>query len=321
MSADAGDPILDDAIGDYLEHLKHERRYSEHTVRSYRADLTALAEFAQQQGATSACGIDLDLLRDWLWRESQRGLSKATLARRSASVRGFSSWCSRMHGTVDAAARLKAPRPDRHLPRVLTRTQMDEMLGGLAARAAGDDPRALRDLAVVELLYAAGLRVSELVGLDLPELDLSRLTVRVTGKGSKERVVPFGVPAQRALLRYLEHGRPALSALQAQSTLQAQNALPAAAEHAVFFGDRGARLGTRSVYRLVSALLAAVPGGGPSGPHALRHSAATHLLDGGADLRAVQELLGHASLGTTQVYTHVSLDRLRDSFRAAHPRA
>ena len=174
------------------------------------------------------------------------------------------------------------------------------------ARAATEDPNAIRDLAVIELLYASGFRVSELVGLDLADVDHERLTVRVLGKGSKERVVPFGVPAHRALRAWLERGRPAL--LQHSTD-------------AVFLAARGGRLATRAVYELVAGLLSTVSGSGPSGPHTLRHTAATHLLDGGADLRAVQELLGHASLGTTQIYTHVSAERLRESYRNAHPRA
>jgi integrase/recombinase XerC len=302
---------LDDAVDDYTRYLSHERGFSDNTVRAYRTDLLGLIEFATEQGIEDVDRLGLELLRDWLWRESQRGLSKSTLARRSASARGFTAWWARQHaGETDAAARLRAPRPDRHLPRVLTREQMDAMLDSLWQRARGADPDALRDLAVIELLYASALRVSELVGLDIDDVDLGRLTVRVTGKGSKERVVPFGVPAKQAVVDYLTDARPALSARGG-----------GAAGRAVFIGDRGARLGARSVYALVSTLLAAIPGGGPAGPHALRHTAATHLLDGGADLRAVQELLGHASLGTTQIYTHVSLDRLRTSYRSAHPRA
>jgi integrase/recombinase XerC len=175
-------------------------------------------------------------------------------------------------------------------------------------RGAGGDPRAARDLAIIEILYASALRVSELVGLDLADIDLDRLTLRVTGKGAKERVVPFGVPARSAVVDYLRVARPTLAVVSADSA-------------ALFLGARGQRLGVRAVYRLVAGLLADLPGSGPSGPHALRHTAATHLLDGGADLRAVQELLGHVSLGTTQIYTHVSAERLQQSYRLAHPRA
>ncbi len=299
---------LDDAVTAFARHLEGERGYSANTVRAYRSDLTDLLDFAHSRGAAVPGDIDLDLLREWLWRGSQAGLAKATLARRSAAAKGLAAWLSR-EGLADAdqGARLRAPRPGPTLPRVLTEGQMSGLLAGLADRAAQGDPIALRDLAIVEVLYAAALRVSELTGLDLTHLDEERLTLRVTGKGAKERVVPFGVPAQRALGDYLRRGRPALASERSGSAL--------------FLGSRGARLGTRTVYALIARLLEDLPGSGPAGPHALRHTAATHLLDGGADLRAVQEMLGHASLGTTQIYTHVSTDRLRQSYRSAHPRA
>jgi integrase/recombinase XerC len=185
---------------------------------------------------------------------------------------------------------------------------MDEILVRVAERAETGGPGDLRDLAIIELLYASALRVSELTGLGIGDVDLGRLTVRVLGKGSKERVVPFGVPALNAVTGWLERGRPALAG-------------DSAAASPLFVGARGNRLSSRAVYELVSGLLATVPGSGPSGPHTLRHTAATHLLDGGADLRAVQEMLGHASLGTTQLYTHVSTERLKESYRTAHPRA
>jgi integrase/recombinase XerC len=298
---------LERAIGDFAVHLSAERGFSEHTIRSYRSDLGQLADFAKTRGVEAAEQVDLALLRDWLWQGSQAGLAKTTLARRSAAARSLTSWLTRSGAlATDAAARLKAPKADHHLPRVLTRPQIDGILAALAARAQPGDPGALRDLAIVELLYASALRVSELTGLDVGGVDLGRLTVRVLGKGSKERVVPFGVPAMRAISDYLERGRHALMVDETP---------------ALFLGERGKRLGTRAVYGLVSALLEGIPGSGASGPHTLRHTAATHLLDGGADLRAVQELLGHASLGTTQIYTHVSTERLTQSYRSAHPRA
>jgi integrase/recombinase XerC len=295
------------AIDDFSSHLALDRGYSPHTVRAYRTDLEQLREFAGTHGVTETGDVDLELLRDWLWEGSERGLAKSTLARRSASARALTAWLAR-EGTTpgDPAARLRAPKPDRHLPRVLTRSQVDAMLASVELRASEGDPVALRDLAIVELLYASALRVSEVAGLDLGDIDLDRLTVRVLGKGSKERVVPFGVPAKNAIADYLVRGRSELAA---------------GAGTAVFLGARGGRLGTRTAYSLVAGLLADLPGSGGSGPHTLRHTAATHLLDGGADLRAVQELLGHASLGTTQLYTHVSTERLRQSYAAAHPRA
>jgi integrase/recombinase XerC len=312
------------AIDDFTSHLAAERGYSPQTVRAYRSDLTALHGFAAQRGVASTAELDLELLRDWLWQASQDGLAKATLARRSASAKSFGAWLARTGSiSTDVSSRLRAPRPDRTLPRVINREQMAAMLAGLAENAAqpGENrPGALRDLAIIELLYASALRVSELTGLDLDDVDRDRLTVRVLGKGSKERVVPFGVPAQSAIVDYVRLGRPALAA--AQGTRNGSTALGGPdATHALFLGARGRRLNSRTVYQLVTGLLADVPGTGPSGPHALRHTAATHLLDGGADLRAVQEMLGHANLGTTQIYTHVSTERLKESYRLAHPRA
>ncbi|MHA6694211.1 tyrosine recombinase XerC [Homoserinimonas sp. A520] len=297
---------LDPAIDAFSRYLSAERGFSPNTVRSYRADLARLSEFADTQGVATSQGLSLDLLRDWLWQGTQDGLAKSTLARRSAAARAFSAWLAKQDGSTDAAVRLKSPRPDRSLPRVLTRQQLADMLASLEVKAGTGDPNAMRDLCVIELLYASALRVSELVGLDQGSVDLGRLTVRVLGKGSKERVVPFGVPAKDAIVAYLDDARGLLLREPTQ---------------AMFLGAQGRRLGSRTVYRLVSGLLDEIPGGGPSGPHALRHTAATHLLDGGADLRAVQEMLGHASLGTTQIYTHVSMERLKDSYRSAHPRA
>jgi integrase/recombinase XerC len=304
----------DEAIADFESHLAAERGYSSSTVRAYRSDLRSLAEFAEKAGAEDPSQLDLAVLRDWLWRAQQEGLAKASNARRAAAARGFTSWLQRTGAApVDAGRRLRAPKADRRLPRVVTREQASGLFDGLTARASDGDPVALRDLAVIELLYASGLRVSELTGVDVDDVDLDRLTVRVTGKGSKERVVPFGVPALNALVDYLRMARTALAARAADTSLTAT--------HALFLGSRGGRLNPRSVYRLVSSLLQELPGSGPSGPHTLRHTAATHLLDGGADLRAVQELLGHASLGTTQIYTHVSTERLKETYQRAHPRA
>jgi integrase/recombinase XerC len=226
-------------------------------------------------------------------------------------VRAFTGWLARTNnGSHDAGARLKTPKPGSSLPRVLTQAAMTDILDGLSAAASGNDPMAIRDLAIIELLYASGIRVSELAGLDINDLALADHTVRVTGKGSKERVVPFGVPAATAVRQYLRVARPQLAA---ESSADATPAL--------FIGRRGARINVRTVYQLVASLLADIPGAGPIGPHTLRHTAATHVLDGGADLRIVQELLGHSSLATTQVYTHVSKERLKESYQRAHPRA
>ncbi|GAA2172620.1 tyrosine recombinase XerC [Agrococcus versicolor] len=294
------------AIDGYLTHLERERAASPRTVRAYRSDLASLAEHCAAHGIDDVAALDLEVLRDWLFAASERGLARATLARRGASARGLGAWLER-EGVAIGAARLRTPKRESHLPRVLSRGAIDGIVARLEEDAATDDPLARRDLAIVELLYASALRVSELVGLDVDDVDLERLTVRVLGKGAKERVVPFGVPALDAVHEWIRLGRPALAT--------------GAESRALLLGARGGRLGQRAVHALVARLLEDVPGSGPAGPHALRHTAATHLLDGGADLRAVQELLGHASLGTTQIYTHVSLERLSESYRTAHPRA
>ncbi|WP_210506236.1 tyrosine recombinase XerC [Naasia sp. SYSU D00057] len=296
-----------EAVEEFRAHLAGERGFSDNTVRGYVTDLIDLEGFARRRGTPEVEGVTLDLLRDWLWHSSERGLARTTLARRTASAHTFGNWLARQgYVPVDPALRLRAPKAHSTLPRVLPQNAVGDLLADLAAQAADDEPQRLRDLAVVELLYASALRVSELCGLDVDDVDRERLTVTVTGKGNRQRVVPFGVPAARAIDRYLRAGRPRL-------VVEATPAL--------FLGDRGGRLGVRSVHRLVARLLAGIPGSGPAGPHTFRHTAATHLLDGGADLRAVQELLGHASLGTTQIYTHVSAERLKRAYEQAHPRA
>ncbi|NRG39528.1 tyrosine recombinase XerC [Rathayibacter sp. VKM Ac-2835] len=307
-----GEPLAA-AVEDFLRYVLDERSLSPATARGYRADLSTLIDFAASRKQPMLAQLDLELLRDWLWHESQTGVARATLARRTAAVRSFSSWAQRSERLpIDVAARLRTPKGGRPLPRVLTEPQTEHLIDVVAARGATEDPVALRDLAIVELLYASGIRVSELVAIDVGDLDLSRLTVLVTGKGSKQRVVPFGVPAKEALIAYLEKARP---------QLLPDVTATGASTSALLLGRRGARLTPRTVYGVVARLLDGGQGSGPSGPHTLRHTAATHLLDGGADLRAVQELLGHASLGTTQIYTHVSTERIREAYRLAHPRA
>lgn len=313
-SREAEDMELHASVVDFVDVVRVERKYSPETVRAYESDLAAFVNWARTRGVDDTRQLSLDSYRDWLWQQSQDGRAQTTLARRSATLRSWSAWLWREGATdTDTAARLRSPKTRRHLPKVVAEKAMTELLEAMSESAASGDAVPIRDLAVVELLYAAGLRISELCGLDVDDIDLDRLTVRVTGKGSKERVVPFGVPAHSAIVDYLRVGRPVLLA-RAPS--------PGADDtSAVFLGARGRRLGTRSAYSMISRVLSTVPAAGGLGPHTLRHSAATHLLDGGADLRAVQEMLGHASLGTTQIYTHVSTERLRESYRLAHPRA
>lgn len=302
------------AIEAYARHLDRVRRLSPATVRAYASDLRDLA--AALPPDSEMADVDLEHLREWQWRSTGRGDARSTLARRAAAARGFFAWAVE-EGLVesDPALRLTTPKRGRSLPKVATRPAVETVLGELGARAAEGDPLALRDHAVLELLYAAAIRVSELCGLDISDLDRDRRTVRVVGKGSKERVVPFGAPALNALDAYLVRGRPVLAARREG---QPQQSLPAAA---LFLGARGARLTPRAVHATVTREFGPALEADAVGAHTLRHSAATHMLDGGADLRAVQEMLGHASLGTTQIYTHVSAERLRAAYRLAHPRA
>ncbi|MDN3310526.1 tyrosine recombinase XerC [Microbacterium oryzae] len=298
---------LSRAIDAFAVHLENVRRLSPATVRAYRADL---ADLVSAVGDRELDAVDLDALRDWLWRATQRGDARSTVARRTSSARALFRWArEEVLVETDPSLRLVTPKRGRALPHVATAESLGELLKRMAAAAEEGDPTALRDHAALELLYGSGVRVSELCGLDVDDLDLERGTARVLGKGSKERVVPFGTPAARALSAYLSRGRPVLAARSD------------GAGGALLLGARGGRMGPRAVYALVARTVGPAMGVETAGPHALRHSAATHLLDGGADLRAVQEILGHASLGTTQIYTHVSTERLAAAYRLAHPRA
>ncbi len=299
---------VQDALEEFARHLRTERGRSDHTVRAYVADVRSLLELADATGVRSLEGIELTLLRSWLAQMTRAGLARATIARRAAAARAFCAWSARTGRIpLDPAVRLASPRRDQTLPAVLGQAQASALLD-LAAVAADDgDPLHLRDRAALELLYASGLRVGELVGLDVDDVDLSRRTLRVIGKGDKERVVPFGLPAGRAVVDWLDRGRPALAS-------------PASGA-ALLLGRRGRRADPRQVRAAVHELVAHVEGADDIGPHGLRHSAATHLLEGGADLRAVQDLLGHATLQTTQIYTHVSVERLKATYEQAHPRA
>lgn len=305
---------LDAARDAYERYVSRVRRLSPATVRAYAADLRDLGDALP--AGTQLEEIDLEHLREWLWRATRRGDARSTLARRTAAARGFFAWAlEEGHIALDPSLRLVAPKRGRSLPKVATADALSAVLADMGERAATGDPIALRDHAVLELLYAAGIRVSELCGLDIDDLDRTRRTLRVLGKGSKERVVPFGLPALQAVEAYLVRGRPALVARAADS------GSGRAAASALFLGVRGGRISQRAVYDVVSRELGPALGSAAVGPHTLRHSAATHLLDGGADLRTVQELLGHASLGTTQIYTHVSAERLAATYKLAHPRA
>lgn len=330
-----------DALAEFERHVRAERGLSPHTVRGYVADVRSLLEHAHRCGISGPGELGAQLLRSWLALQHAAGASRATLARRGAAARAFTAFAHR-RGWLrsDPGPSLGTPKARRALPQVL---RYDEIAAALAAcetaaagavagepgavqapagrkpagrRASGGDTArrermeaavALRDLAVIELLYATGIRVGELCALDVGALDLGQRTVRVFGKGGRERTVPVGIPAARAVRRWEAAGRPVL--------------VSGRSGRALFLGLRGGRLDPRTARRLVHARLRAAGTGRDTGPHGLRHAAATHLLEGGADLRSVQEILGHSSLATTQIYTHVSAGRLRSSYRQAHPRA
>ena len=330
---------LQAALDGFGRHLAAERGLSPHTVRAYTGDVRSLLEHAAQGGVTEPDGLDITILRRWLAGQHGTGHARATLARRAAAARAFTAWaCARGRLRRDPGPLLGTAKIPRRLPQVPRQDQIAAVLSapGSAPRSSSAGSRdsggggqdsggegqdnggqdggrgreaelALRDAAIMELLYATGIRVSELCGLDVDDLDEGRNTVRVLGKGGRERTVPVGLPAVRAVAAWRRAGRPAL-------------ARPGSGP-ALFLGARGGRLGPRTARRVVHARLAAVAGVPDSGPHGLRHAAATHLLEGGADLRSVQEILGHASLASTQIYTHVSVERLTAAYRQAHPRA
>jgi integrase/recombinase XerC len=306
--ADALPPGLAAALADFATHLRSERDRSPHTVRAYVSDVRGLLDHAARMGRTDLGDLDLQVLRSWLARLRASGVARATLARRGSAARVFTAWCAR-RGLMaeDVGALLATPKGTSDLPQVLRQQETRELLA--SAQGAADDGSAvgLRDVALIEVLYATAVRVSELCGLDVDDVDWSRRLVRVVGKGDKERAVPLGAPALAALDRWLVRGRPALATERSGP--------------AVFLGVRGRRIDPRTVRAVVHRLLGSVPGAPDLGPHGLRHTAATHLLEGGADLRSVQELLGHATLATTQIYTHVSVERLKATYEQAHPRA
>jgi integrase/recombinase XerC len=314
---------LSRALGAFERHVAAERGLSPHTVRAYCGDVTSLLRYASQDGCTELADIDIRVLRAWLAVQHGAGQARASIARRAAAARAFTAF-GHARGWLDGdpGRLLGTPKTGRHLPQVLAREQIAEVLadrpdvtaadtggadaGGPAGKP-GERALVLRDTAIMELLYASGIRVSELCGLDLGDVDEERRTVRVLGKRSKERVVPVGIPAIRALRSWLLEGRSALAGGRAGG--------------AMFLGARGGRIDPRTARRVVHQRIAAVGSVPDTGPHGLRHTAATHLLEGGADLRSVQEILGHASLATTQIYTHVSVERLLSAYRQAHPRA
>ncbi|MBS9534186.1 tyrosine recombinase XerC [Mycobacterium sp. M1] len=298
-------------LAQFDDYLALECGRSAHTRRAYLGDLRSLSAFLAERGQHGQYGLEglnLSLLRSWLATQAGAGAARSTLARRTSTVKTFTAWAARRGLlTSDPGTRLRLPKPQRILPAVLRRDQALEAMNAAESGAQQGDPLALRDRLIVEMLYATGIRVSELCGLDIDDVDTSRQVLRVLGKGDKQRTVPFGGPAVTALRSWLTGGRPELATVESGPAL--------------LLGARGRRIDPRQARTVVHQTLTAVPGAPDIGPHGLRHSAATHLLEGGADLRIVQELLGHSSLATTQLYTHVSVARLRAVHDQAHPRA
>jgi integrase/recombinase XerC len=294
-------------LEEFDEYLALQCGRSAHTRRAYLADLRLLLAFLDGRGIRLN-GLNLPVLRSWLAAAAGAGAARTTLARRTSAVKAFTAWTVR-RGLLatDPAARLQVPKAHRTLPAVLRQDQALDAMAAAKSGAEQGDPLALRDRLIVEMLYATGIRVSELCGLNIDDADARHRLVRVLGKGNKQRTVPFGVPAADALRAWLSDGRPAL--------------VTAESGPALLLGARGRRLDVRQARTVVHQTVAAVDGAPDMGPHGLRHSAATHLLEGGADLRVVQELLGHSSLATTQLYTHVAVSRLRAVHDQAHPRA
>ncbi|MFT4088883.1 MAG: tyrosine recombinase XerC [Gordonia sp. (in: high G+C Gram-positive bacteria)] len=296
---------MSDVLERFADHLRFEKAHSEHTVRAYVGDVRGLISFAGARGVPLA-DVDLPLLRSWLAEHTRRGAARTTVARQVSSVKNFCAWAVRESVIdVDPSVRLQAPKARRTLPTVLDAERAARAIDVAGQTDEPGDPIALRDRVIVELLYSCGIRVGELCGLNLSDVDADRRVLRVVGKGDKQRTVPYGAPAEAALSAWLAGGRPELAGAQSGDAL--------------LLGVKGRRLDQRMARTVVHR--ATDDGGASIGPHGLRHSAATHLLEGGADLRVVQELLGHSSLATTQLYTHVSVERLRAVHDQAHPRA
>ncbi len=300
---------FENLLNNFERHLSVERNLSVHSIRAYLGDLSSLVKHLEKLGLADISSLELTHIRSWLANQNVKGAARTTISRRAVSVRLFTKWGFKNNYLAsDVGASLATPKGHRTLPGVLDINSAALAMDSLAARACDEEtPLSLRDVAMVELLYATGARVSELCGLDEEDIDFNRNTIRVLGKGNKERTIPVGKPAVHALEVWLAKGREDLT-----TELSGK---------AVFLGARGGRIDQRTVRSVVYEALSAIEGIERMGPHGLRHSAATHLLEGGADLRTVQEILGHASLATTQIYTHVSTQRLHKVFKNAHPRA
>jgi len=294
-------------IAQYEEHLALVRNLADNSIRGYVSDLESFLAHIEKLGVSEFHELTISHIRSWLAELTDKGAVRSTIARRIVSIRAFTYWgASQGWLKEDIGQALAIPKAHRTLPDVLDLADTEIVLESMAQRA-GEEPTALniRDLAMIEVLYASGIRVSELCGLDASGIDTNRNTLQVIGKGDKERTVPLGIPAMKALQNYIVTARPQL--------------VNEKSGNAIFLGSRGKRIDQRTVREVVYSAMSAV--GSTMGPHGLRHTAATHLLEGGADLRTVQEILGHSSLATTQIYTHVSPERLQKAYQQAHPRA
>lgn len=305
---------MNSSIEDFISESLNEFEYfllntsgrSPHTVRAYVADVQRLLNVLKDNGGKNLSDLSLGILRIWLASEFETH-SPATTARRVAAVRAFTAWAVKLKKVEsDVGLMLVPPKTKKSLPHYLTTEQVNEVLNVASIASDDEGPIGIRNLAILEILYATGIRVSELVGLNLADINFVDQTLLVTGKGNKQRTVPFGNPAKTALTRWLDVGRP---------QLLKENT------NAVFLGSRGKRIDQRVVREMIYEVLGHLSDAPLMGPHGLRHTAATHLVEGGADLRSVQELLGHSSLATTQIYTHVSAARLKSAYEQAHPRA
>ena len=293
----------------YRSHLIAERNLSENSIRAYLADLESLLLHINQLGVSEFAQLELNHIRSWLANLSTKGAARSSITRRVVSIRAFTYWGARSGWlSRDIGKDLIAPKPERSLPDVLDIESAALAIKALEVRAQEEESASsLRDLALVEVLYGTGIRISELVGLDLGDIDRQRSTIKVMGKGSKERIVPIGQPALAAVDNWINKARAEL--------------VSKASGSALFIGSRGKRIDQRVARSVVYQAMEAIGSDKKLGPHTLRHSAATHLLEGGADLRTVQEILGHSSLATTQIYTHVSQERIKKAYEQAHPRA
>ena len=302
-------PTFEKVLGEYTHHLTKERSLSEHTTRAYLGDLTSFFDNLELQKVDDLSKVTIAHIRSWLATQQVKGGARTTLSRRAVSIRLFTKWATKKGFLAkDIGLTLATPKGHRTLPEVLSVADATVAMDSLATRVAEEESAtSIRDCAILEVLYASGARVSELCGLDLDDIDYQRNTIIVLGKGNKERTIPLGNPAMKALNNWIKSARSEMA--------------NGGSGEAVFLGVRGKRIDQRTVRTVVYEALEALEGAQRLGPHALRHSAATHLLEGGADLRTVQEILGHASLATTQIYTHVSTERLQKAFKQAHPRA